>query len=316
MFRYTHSKGRTLILVSVLAISGGYALAQPVDDGAPDGDRPMRKQVDGERGPRRGSEAGERGLRGQRDPGAILKRLFAGMELTDDQKTQIGEIMKAHGEERRAWHEEHKEEFDALREQMREARGDQEAMDALREKVHALMDSAPKPDATHDQIRALLTEEQQTTFDERIEKLRERMQQWREGRPDGPPPGEGMGPDGDRPPRGEGMGPGGDGPPRDAQRRGPGGGLFGNLNLDDEQKEQLRDIVRSDKTRDEKIEAVKEILDEEQQAQLEKNIEQMRKFREEHRGDRRGRGEGPRGNRRGQDDGPPPPPPADEALDL
>ncbi len=317
MFRYTHSKGGTLILASVLAISGGYALAQPADDGPPDGDRPMRKQVDGERGPRRGGDAGERGMRGQRDPGAILKRLFAGMELTDEQKAQIGEIMKAHAEERRAWHEEHKEEFDAIREQMREARGDQEAMDALREKVHALMDSAPKPDATHDQIRTLLTEEQQTTFDERIAKLRERMEQMREGRPDGPPPGEGMGPDGNRPPRGEGMGPDGDGPPRDAQRRGPGGGLFGNLNLSDEQKEQLRDIVRSDKTRDEKIEAVKEILNEEQQAQLDKNIEQMRKFREENRGDRRGRGEGPRGNRRGQDDGPPPPPPpAKNELDL
>lgn len=308
MLGFKNSKSGTLILASVLALSGGYAMGQPSDNATGDGERPMRRQADGERGQRgqrgdrgegmgqRGErgERGETGPRGRRDPGDFAKRLFAGMELTDEQKTQIREIMKTHGEERKAWHEEHKEEFQAIREKMREARGDQEAMEALRKQVHALMDSAPKPDATHDEIRALLNEEQQATFDERVEKMRERMEQWRERRKDGPPPGPGMGPDGDGP------------PPPGARRGGPGGRIFGNLDLDDDQRAEMRELMQSDMTREEKMEAVKGILTEEQKAQLEENIEKMRQLREERqgeRGDRPGRGDGPRGDRPGRGGG-------------
>jgi periplasmic protein CpxP/Spy len=276
---------------------------------------------DGDRGPR--GEAGEKGRRGPRSRGDIAKRMFAGMDLTDEQKTEVKEILKAHGDERKAWHEEHQDEFQALREKMRDARGDQDAMEALRNEVHALMESAPKPDATHDQIRGLLNEEQQATFDERVTKMRERMAQWRENRKDGPPRGPGMGPDGDGPPHGRGMGPGSDGPPPPGAegrgRRGPGGRLFGNIDLDDGQKAEMREIMQSDVTREEKMAAVREILTEEQQAKLDKNVEKMRKYREEHQGERGERGErprrgdrGPRGDRprRDGDAG------SDEKLDL
>ncbi len=310
MFGYTHSKSRTLILASVLALTGGYAMAQPEDQGP--GDRPGRRQADGEGRHQRGErgegmhqrgergegmrhhgergEAGERGPRGQRDRGAMARRLFGDMDLTDEQKEQIRDIMKAHGDERKAWHEEHKDEFQAIREKMRDARGDKDAMDAARKEVQALMESAPKPDATHDQIRALLNEEQQATFDERIAKMRERMEQWRENRKDGPPRGRGMGPDGDGPPRhADGQG-----------RKGhPRGRLFGNLDLDDDQKAQMREIMQSDVTREEKMAAVRDLLTDEQKAQLDENTEKMRKYREEHRGERGERGDRPRRGERG-----------------
>lgn len=316
MFGIKNTTGGSLILASVLAVSSGYAFAQRDGQGPRDGERPAKRQADGKQKP---GEAGERGQRGPRNGDRMQRWLFEGMELTDAQKAQIQEIMKAHGDERKAWHEEHKEEFQALKDKMREARDakDKDAADALREETKALMESAPKPDATHDEVRALLTEDQQVIFDERIAKMREKMDQWRErrgegrgeGRPDGPPPhGPGMGPDGDGPPRG-----------MDGDRPGPRGPrIFGNLDLTDEQQAQLKETMQSDMTREEKMEAVREMLTEEQQAQLDENIEKMRTLREE-RGDRGERGDRPRrggpqgeGGRRG---GPPPEAP-EGGLDL
>lgn len=307
MFGYTHSKSRTLILASVLALTGGYAMAEAEDQASGDGERPARRQADGEGRHHRGErgegmghdgegrrgehgEAGKRGPRGPRDGKAMAKRMFGDMDLTDDQKASVKEAMKAHGDERKAWHEEHQDEFQAIKEKMREARGDQDAMEALRDEIHALMDSAPKPDATHDQIRALLNEEQQATFDERIAKMRERKEQWRENRNDGPR-GPGMGHDGDGPP------PGAEGEGRHHRR---GARIFGNLDLDEDQKGTFHEIMKSDQTREEKMTAVREVLTEEQQAQLDTNVEKMRKYREEHQGEHGERGDRPRRGERGE----------------
>ena len=100
------------------------------------------------------------------------------------------------------------------------------------------------------------------------------------------------------------MGPEGDGPPREGRRE-RGGRLFGNLDLSDDQKATLRETMQSDQTREEKMAAVREILSDEQKAQLDANIEKMKQMREENRGERgerRGRrGDGPRD--RGNDAG-------------
>lgn len=321
MFGIHNSLKKSLLLASLLALTGALssAQAQPADDGPPpDGPPPRMGQADGQQGPRgpRDGQAGQRGPRdGERGPRADRpdpRRLFAGMDLTDDQKSQIRDIMQAFGEERREWHEAHQEQFQSLREQMRAAResGDKDAMDSLRDQVRELMDSAPKPDATHDQVRALLNDDQKAVFDERIAKMREFMEQRREG------------------------GPGGPGDPQAGEGR-PGGRLFANLDLTDDQKDQLREIMQSDQTRAEKIEAVKNILTDEQKAKLQDNIEKMKQWREQQgdrgprgeqgdRGPRGPRGEGdgpPRGPRGGDGDAPPPPPPPpppadDDQLDL
>lgn len=308
MFGIKNTAGSALVLASVLTLTGGVAMAQQDSDAPGEGDRVRKQQRDSD-GPRHRAERGERGERGDRGPRGnredMGRRLFGGMDLSDEQKSQIQDIMKAHGEERKAWHEANKDAFDAIRDKMRAAHEsqDKDAAQAAREEIKALMDSAPKPDASHDQIRALLNEEQQATFDERIAKMRDRMEKWKEGRGDGPPRGpRGEGP----PPHGEKgmMGPEGDGPPREGRRE-RGGRLFGNLDLSDDQKATLRETMQSDQTREEKMAAVREMLSDEQKAQLDANIEKMKQMREENRGERgerRGRrGDGPRD--RGNDAG-------------
>lgn len=305
MFGIKNTAGGSLILASALVLTSGYAMAQRDGQGPKDGERPAKRQADGKQ---KLGEDGERMRRGPRDGEGMHRWLFEGMELSDDQKAQIHEVMKKHGDERKAWHEAHQEEFQALREKMRDAREaqDKDAMEALREEGKALMRSAPKPDTTHDEIRAILNEDQREIFDERVEKMRERAEQWRERRQDGPPPGPGMDPDGDGPPRHmDGQGPGH-----------PGARLFGNLDLTDEQQAKLKETMQSDMTREEKMAAVREMLTDEQKAQLDENIEKMRKFREENRGEdgdrprRDGSGPGGEGGRRGGPDGP------DDQLDL
>lgn len=329
MFGYKNTTCRTAILVSVLALTGGVALAQQDGQGPRDGERPGRRHMDGEgrqrgergdrgeRGERRErGERGERGRRGDRGPEAMHRRMFGDMDLSEDQKTQIHDAMKKHGDERKAWHEAHQEEFQALREKMRAARQseDKDAAQAVRDEIKALMESAPKPDSTHDEIRAVLNDEQKAVFDERVAKMRERMDQWREGRGEGPHGRRGPGGEG------QGMGPDGDGPPRDG-RGARGGRLFGNLNLSDDQKASLRETMQSDQTREEKMAAVRELLDDDQKAQLDENLEKMRKFREENRGERGERGERRRRGPRGGGDGERPgrdrqPDGGDEQLDL
>ena len=292
MFGYKNTACRSLILASVLALTGGVAMAERGGQGPGDGDGPGHRQGDRE-GKRHHGERGDRahrGERGQRGPEAMHKRLFADMELTEEQNAQIRETMKAFGAERKAWHEVNKEAFGSLREKMRDARQskDKDAAEAVREEIKALMESAPKPDAAHDEVRALLNEEQQATFDERITKIRERMDRWKEGRGDGPPHGRhGFGPGEDGPPP-----PGMDGPPRRGHR---GARMFGNLDLTDDQKASLRETMQSDQTREEKMAAVREMLNDEQKAQLDENIEKMRKHREDRKGER-----GDRGDRRGR----------------
>ncbi|GAB4187668.1 MAG: hypothetical protein Kow00105_02360 [Phycisphaeraceae bacterium] len=291
MFALKTRTRSALILATALALSSSYALAERNGEGPRDGDRPHPRHFEGKPGPK-----------GPHARGDMAHRFFGGLDLTEEQKTQIRDIMKQFGEERRAWHEAHKEDFEALRDKMRAAResDDPEAVKAVHEEIKALMESAPKPDATHDQIRALLTEEQQAKFDERVAKMRERMQQWREKHKDGPPM------HGKRPPHG--MGPDG-GPPPHADGHRPGGRIFGNLDLTDEQKQQLRDIMQSDQTREEKMAAVRGILTEEQQAKLDANIQKMKEMREkfrDRRGDRPHRDKDRRHKRdrdRGQDEG-------------
>ncbi len=329
MFGYKNSMRKSLILASVLALTGGIALAEQDQPAASDGDRPARQRDhkadhDGKRYQGEHGDHGQRGKRGEKGERsgrdhrkAMHKRLFGGLELTDDQKAQIKEIMTKHGDERKAWHEAHKDEFHALRQKMREAReaDDKDGIQGVRDEIKALIESAPKPDAAHDEIRAVLNEEQQATFDERVAKMRERMEQWKEQRGDGPPGPphgwHGRGPDGEK-------GPGHHGPGAEGRRR-HAGRIFGNLELDDEQKASIRETMQGEGTREEKMAAVRELLTEDQQAQLDKNIQKMREWREkrkaeqdEHRKRRKhrdGDGEGRKRDRSQDDDG-------DDKLDL
>jgi hypothetical protein len=325
MTSYKTTFCRGLVFVSALAMAGGAAVAEQQDRGPQGADRQGQRQGDRD-GKRQHGDRGDRGdranngeRRGPRDRG-MQQRLFAGMDLSDEQKTQVRETMKKFGDERRAWHDANKDQFQAIKNKMRAAREakDKDAMQAARDEIRALMESGPKPGDAHDQVRALLNEEQQALFDERTAKMKERMQQWKDSRGDGtpgPPPGR----HGFAPPDGPGRdGPPMDGPPR-GDRREHAQRLFGNLDLTDEQRDNIRDTMRGDGTREEKMAAVRESLTEDQQARLDENLEKMRKYREEHKGEhgergerrpRDGNGEGRRHDRRQNGDG------NDDKLDL
>jgi Spy/CpxP family protein refolding chaperone len=305
MFGYKNTFGRSLILASVLALTGGIAVADDDAPAASDGDKKAAHH-DGDRdGKRHHAKRGEDGKRGERgdrkgshDKKRMHKRLFEGMELTEEQRTQIHEAMKAHGEERKAWHEANKDAFQAIKDKMRAAHEakDKEAGEAARAEIKALMETGPKPDAVSDTVRGVLNAEQQATYDERVAKMRERMEQWKKGR------GEGRGHDKD------GKGEHGD---RSDGKRSRAGRAFGNLDLTEEQKASLRETMQSSQTREEKMAAVRGMLTDEQKAQLDENIAKMKKYREEHKGERgekRGRhgdhdGDGDRPKRERKQDG-------------
>jgi Spy/CpxP family protein refolding chaperone len=121
----------------------------------------------------------------------MFNQLFDGIELTEDQKTEIHAIFEAGREEHQAWRTEHKDEFKEIRDQMREAHKarDEEKIEAAKERLRTLIESAPKPAQVMDEVRTVLTEEQQVKFDENREALLERMREHRRPfGPDGPPP--------------------------------------------------------------------------------------------------------------------------------
>lgn len=120
------------------------------------------------RGERRGEHRGARGARG-------AERLFAGVDLTEQQKTQIKALRQRYEEQNRDL----REQAQALGKQMREARqrNDTATVNATRQRFQALR---PQLQARRQQelteVRALLTPAQQAQFDKNVAQLRDRMQ--------------------------------------------------------------------------------------------------------------------------------------------
>lgn len=168
-----------------LGLTCGIALAQ-------DGDAPregkQKTAQDGERGPK-GDKAdkGDRKRHGEgkhheRSPRRMMKALFKDVDLTEDQREQVREIMGAGREEMEAWRDEHRDEMEDLRAQMREAHEnkDKEQAAAVREKMQQLFESRPKPEDRADEIRQILTPEQTEQFDANLEQIKQKMQERRE----------------------------------------------------------------------------------------------------------------------------------------
>lgn len=106
---------------------------------------------------RPGGGRAERG-RGQMSPDDQLQRLSETLNLTDDQKTQILPILKNR-----------QEEMQKLRSDSSMSREDRMT------KMRSIMEESNK------KIRAVLNDDQKQKYDEMQQKMRERMQQRREG---------------------------------------------------------------------------------------------------------------------------------------
>ena len=89
------------------------------------------------------------------------------LNLTQDQKGKVHEIMKAQHEKSKDWRAAHAEELKEIEDQMK----------ALHERRRKLMKDAPKPTDAFAQIRPLLDAEQQEALDKKIERIKQRMQQ-------------------------------------------------------------------------------------------------------------------------------------------
>jgi Spy/CpxP family protein refolding chaperone len=219
-----------LCTVALAALTVGTTLTFAEPQGKPDaGDKPQKRMLEGPRadGEGRGRPEG-RGFDGERPRGPqgprIMEFLLKDLNLTEDQHEQIKVVLDDTRDAHMKWREEHADEADALRAEVRKAveAKDREALAKLREKMKALREDAPKPEDAVAKIRPILTEEQATKFDAKLaelkEKMKERAGEMREGRgPRGPrPDGESM--EGDRPQRPEGRNRRGGDRPADADK--------------------------------------------------------------------------------------------------
>lgn len=153
----------SLIAVLAVVMCAGLASAAPGEKG--DGERQRESQR--ERGDK--TDRGEKAERGERRGGGA-KALFEGIDLSDDQKQAVREVMDSKKAQR-----------DEIRAEMREAREskDRDAMTAIGEKMQALMDE------THQAVRGELTADQQTQFDDNLVKLEAKAAERRANRGEG-----------------------------------------------------------------------------------------------------------------------------------
>ncbi|MFW6133867.1 MAG: hypothetical protein ACOC8F_08225 [Planctomycetota bacterium] len=188
---------------------------------------------------------------------AMLRHLADKLDLTEDEKAEVVEVLQEHRKAVEACRKEHAEEFKELREAMRDARkeGDREKLAELREEMKEL--AAGRMELAkdlHEKILAALPADKAEHAKELFADARRR--------------------------RGEAH--------KRFMRRHPGLRMLATLHrldLSDEQKEQIRDIIA------EAHEKIKDVLSEEQLDKLEKMRERARP-----------RGVGPRPGRDEDDD--------------
>ena len=108
----------------------------------------------------------------------VLHKLLSELNLTDDQKAQIKEIVGPYHKELMAWKDANAAELEKLQAAFKAAREakDRAAVKDAMEKLKALVETAPKPQGLLEKIKAVLTPEQ-------WEKAKEVLKDWREEGP-------------------------------------------------------------------------------------------------------------------------------------
>lgn len=208
---------------------------------------------EGERAARQ--KQGERRAHGPRDHGHPILGVLRKLDLTEEQKQKVQQIMKGHRESAEQWREQNREKMKQLLEQLRQAKksGDEDKAEQIKEQIKTLTQQDGGPGDLIDDIKGVLTDEQKAKLEEM--------------RPD--------------------RRPGGPGGPGDHLQR-----VFGQLDLTDAQKEKIHAIMQSHhekmaefrKANEEKLKTIHEQMrqarkdrDREKMKQL---MEQMRQLRE------------------------------------
>jgi len=161
------------LLLSLLVLTLGCSAAVYGADKA-DKPRDGQKRAQGDREHRRGWPGGH-------ERRGFLRHAIGQLDLTDDQKTAIRELAQAHHEKVKAYREAHKDEFEAIRGKLKQARKDKdrEAGKAAMEQLHALRQNGPSPMQLVDQIKGQLTDAQAGKLDQMFAAARERMEKRR-----------------------------------------------------------------------------------------------------------------------------------------
>lgn len=145
-----------------------------------------KREMRGERGERpEGKELREKmkeRREGMRE--RVAKKLFEGVDLSEDQRAQLKAVREKARGDAEAWRDSNKAKFQDIREQMRTAResDDKEAFEAAKKQARDLMKNAPRPSDYTDQVRSVLTDDQREVFDQNREQMKEKFEEWREKR--------------------------------------------------------------------------------------------------------------------------------------
>ena len=122
-------------------------------------------------------KAGGRGFGGKRHHGrraGAFKKAFAGLEVTDEQQSQLRAAGAEFRKKFKVWRNAHQEELKALRKQFKAAHEsrDRDKIKELRNQRQALMADAPSRKDMMDQIKTILSDEQVVKLQENMKKMK------------------------------------------------------------------------------------------------------------------------------------------------
>lgn len=161
----------SLAILTCVFLAAGFSFAE--SDTTTNSDKPQRqRQFQGEgRGPGQGQGQGEG--RGQ-GMGGPLRGIIEALNLTEDQKPKVQEVLKKHQEQMEAFREKHGDEMEQFRKDLREAmeNKDYAKMHTLVDQFKAIDQDRPTLKALADDLRSILTAEQQATLDKKIEEMK------------------------------------------------------------------------------------------------------------------------------------------------
>ncbi|MFW5682668.1 MAG: hypothetical protein ACOC1G_06650 [Phycisphaeraceae bacterium] len=161
----------SLHMLTLLAFCGAMAMTGIANAQAADNDRgDRREQREARRDKPRGDGPASEARRN------MAKVLFKDVELSEEQRKEVRDVMQKHRAGVEKWREENKQEIRKLRERIQEARRDKDrdAARAAFEELLKLGEDRPKPDALLDDIRGELTAEQVQQFNENVEAIKEK----------------------------------------------------------------------------------------------------------------------------------------------
>ncbi|MEO0587403.1 MAG: Spy/CpxP family protein refolding chaperone, partial [Planctomycetota bacterium] len=166
-------------VAAVGLFGAGMAMAEPGGDGgkASSAEREARSGSDGERGQRRAGAEGREGRGGEARGAGMIRAMFRDVDLSDEQKERVREILQEARSEREAWMAENGDQLRELREKMADARAvqDTDAAQAVAQELRTIMSAGPSPMGIAEDVRAELTAEQAEVFDRNFDEVQQRV---------------------------------------------------------------------------------------------------------------------------------------------